>query len=298
MLVANELRKRFGDVTALDGCSLSARPGRVLGFLGANGAGKTTAMRAVFGLVELDDGSVTWEGEPIGPHQRVRFGYMPEERGLYPRMPVAEQLIYLARLHGLEDDAAEQATRRRLEDVGLVERAGDALQDLSHGNQQRVQLAAAVVHDPDLLVLDEPFSGLDPLGVESMERVLRREAERGVAIVFSSHQLDLVESLCEDVVIAHRGRDVLSGELDELREGSERRHVEVAFADGNGWRPERAVPGAELTGTAPGGRMSLSVPADLDPERVLEAAGEAGDVRAFVFQPPRLSELFQEAVSA
>jgi ABC-2 type transport system ATP-binding protein len=128
--------------------------------------------------------------------------------------------------------------------------------------------------------------------------VLRREAERGVAIVFSSHQLDLVESLCEDVVIVHRGRDVLSGELDELREGSERRHVEVAFADGNGWRPERAVPGAELTGTAPGGRMSLSVPADLDPERVLEAAGEAGDVRAFVFQPPRLSELFQEAVSA
>jgi ABC-2 type transport system ATP-binding protein len=297
MLVADTLRKRFGDVVALDGCSLSARRGRVLGFLGANGAGKTTAMRAIFGLVELDGGAVTWEGEPVGPDERVRFGYMPEERGLYPKMPVAEQLVYLARLHGLDDDTAEAAVHRRLEEVGLNDRAGDALQDLSHGNQQRVQLVAAVVHDPELLILDEPFSGLDPLGVEAMEGVLRREAQRGVAIVFSSHQLDLVESLCEDVAIVHRGRDVLSGELDELRERSERRHVEVAFVDGNGWRPERAVPGAELTGTAPGGRLSLSVPAEVEPERVLEAAGAAGDVRSFVFQPPRLSELFQEAVS-
>jgi ABC-2 type transport system ATP-binding protein len=263
--------------------------------LGPNGAGKTTAMRALFGLVALDAGSVSWDANPVGPEQRMRFGYMPEERGLYPRMPAGEQLEYLAQLHGVAPDAAARATRHRLEQVGLADRADDAVEALSHGNQQRVQLAATLTHDPDLLVLDEPFAGLDPLGVESMEAVLRHEAGCGAAIVFSSHQLDLVESLCDDVVIVHRGRDVVAGPLDHVRERSGRRHVEVAYSGADGWNPSRALPGAELTGGSPG-RLSLSIPAGIDPRHVLSVAAEAGAVSEFVFQPPRLSELFQEIV--
>jgi ABC-2 type transport system ATP-binding protein len=288
MLTATNLTKRFGAVVALDGCSLTAERGRVLGFLGANGAGKTTAMRAVFGLVRLDGGSVTWDGQPVGARERVRFGYMPEERGLYPRMPAGEQLAYLARLHGLEPDAAERAADRWLGELGLGERADAMLEELSHGNQQRVQLAAALVHDPELLLLDEPFAGLDPTGTEAMEEIVRREADDGKAVVFSSHQLDLVESLCDDVVIVHEGRDVLAGELDELRERSDQRHVEIGFAGEPPW---------SLGGEpAASGELKLTVPADADLGRLLHTALEAGEISRFTFQPPRLSELFREAV--
>jgi ABC-2 type transport system ATP-binding protein len=292
-LAATDLSKRFGDVVALDGCSLAAERGRVLGFLGANGAGKTTAMRAVFGLVRLDGGAVTWDGRAIGAAERNRFGYMPEERGLYPRMPVAEQLAYFAQMHGLEPAAAEQAAARWLDELGLGDRAGHPLEDLSHGNQQRVQLAAALVHDPELVLLDEPFSGLDPTGVESMERIVRHQADNGKAIVFSSHQLDLVESLCDDVAILHRGRDVLSGELGALRERSEHRHVVIGFANGTPWTV--AEPDVKRTAR---GDLLLTVSADADPERLLHAARQAGEVRRFEYQPPPLSELFREAVAA
>jgi ABC-2 type transport system ATP-binding protein len=281
-LTARDLRKRFGDVVALDGCSLTAERGRVLGFLGANGSGKTTTMRAVFGLVRLDGGTVTWDGRPVGAGERVRFGYMPEERGLYPRMPAGEQLAYLARLHGLEPHDAEAAAERWLEQLGLAERADAMLEELSHGNQQRVQLAAALVHDPELVLLDEPFAGLDPTGVEAMKQVVRVQADRGKAVVFSSHQLDLVESLCDDVVILHQGRDVLSGVLDDLRERSEQRHVEVEYVNGEPDAPRD---------------LKLTVPADADLGRLLHAALEVGEIRHFAYQPPRLSELFREAVA-
>ena len=162
MLEFDAATKRFGPVTALDGCTFAARPGRLTGFLGPNGAGKTTAMRAVFGLVELDAGAVRWRGAPISGAERARFGYMPEERGLYPRMRVRDQLVYLGRLCGGTSKAAGRVADRWLERLGLADRASDRLDALSHGNQQRVQLIAALVNEPDLLVLDEPFSGLDP----------------------------------------------------------------------------------------------------------------------------------------
>jgi ABC-2 type transport system ATP-binding protein len=201
MLEVRELTKRYGAVPALDGLSLTAREGRLLGFLGPNGAGKTTAMRSVLGLVRPDAGVISWRGRPITAEQRLRFGYMPEQRGLYPRMAAGAQLRYLARLHGLDRASADRAAHRWLEELGLGDRVGDAVAQLSHGNQQRVQLAAALVHDPHLLVLDEPFSGLDPLGVEAMSDVLRARAAAGATVLFSSHQLDLVEGLCDDVVI-------------------------------------------------------------------------------------------------
>ncbi|HXJ66151.1 MAG TPA: ATP-binding cassette domain-containing protein, partial [Actinomycetota bacterium] len=167
MLEIRDLFKHYGDVVALDGASFSVAPGRIVGFLGPNGAGKTTTMRTIFGLARPDRGEVRWRGRPVGPGERAHFGYMPEERGLYPKMQVGEQLSYFAKLSGMNGDAAKEATAGWLGRLGLGDRSGARLEELSHGNQQRIQLATALVHDPELAVLDEPFSGLDPLGVES-----------------------------------------------------------------------------------------------------------------------------------
>jgi ABC-2 type transport system ATP-binding protein len=225
MLSLRDIRKRFGPVQALDGCSFSVARGRMLGFLGPNGAGKTTSMRAVFGLVALDGGEVLWDGRPVGLEERLRFGYMPEERGLYPRMPVGEQLAYFGCLHGLDDEPARAAATRWLERLDLADRARAKVEELSHGNQQRVQLAAALVHGPELLVLDEPFAGLDPVAVRTLADVLRDEATRGAAVLFSSHQLELVEDICEEVAIVDHGRIVATGDVDTLRRASRRRRI-------------------------------------------------------------------------
>ena len=208
LLGFSHVNKRFGAVQALHDCSFSVERGRMLGFLGPNGAGKTTAMRAVFGLVELDSGQVLWNGQPIEAAERMQFGYMPEERGLYPRMRVGEQLAYFGRLHGLDDGASRAAAERWLERLDLADRADARLEELSHGNQQRAQLAAALLHEPDLLVLDEPFAGLDPIAVHTLAEVLRGEAARGAAVLFSSHQLELVEDICEGVAIIDHGHVV------------------------------------------------------------------------------------------
>src|SRR5215472_9344757 len=215
MLGFDGVTKRFGPLTALDQCTFTARPGRLTGFLGPNGAGKTTAMRTVFGLVELDAGTVRWQGRPVSAAERARFGYMPEERGLYPRMRVRDQLVYLGQLSGHRAKNVAGSVDSWLERLGLAERAADRLDTLSHGNQQRVQLIAALVNDPDLLVLDEPFSGLDPIAVTAMGELLSDLAAGGATVLFSSHQLDLVEDLCQDVVIIERGHIVLAGELDD-----------------------------------------------------------------------------------
>ena len=227
MLEIRDLAKRYGDVVALDGASFSVAPGRIVGFLGPNGAGKTTTMRTIFGLVRPDRGEVRWRGKLVGPNERTRFGYMPEERGLYPKMNVGEELIYFAELSGMNAGAAAEAAAAWLERLGLDDRAGARLEELSHGNQQRVQLAAALVHNPELVVLDEPFSGLDPLGVESLTEMLVQTAAIGVAVVFSSHQLDLVEDVCQDVVIIDHGKIALAGVVDELKAASPHRSLEV-----------------------------------------------------------------------
>ena len=211
MLSFVDVSKRFGAVQALADCSFSVARGRMLGFLGPNGAGKTTAMRAVFGLVRLDRGEVLWDGRPVGLAERLGFGYMPEERGLYPRMPVGDQLEYFGCLHGLGAAVARAAGSDWLERLGLADRADAKVEELSHGNQQRVQLAVALLHEPDLLVLDEPFAGLDPVAVHTLAEVLRGEASRGAAVLFSSHQLELVEDICEEVAIIDHGVIVATG---------------------------------------------------------------------------------------
>jgi ABC-2 type transport system ATP-binding protein len=296
MLEIRELTKRYGAVTALDGASFTAQPGRLLGFLGPNGAGKTTTMRCVFGLATPDAGEVRWDGRPIDADTRLRFGYMPEQRGLYPRMRVADQLVYFGRHHGLSTRDARQRAGAWLERFGLADRARARLEDLSHGNQQRVQLATALVHDPELLVLDEPFSGLDPLGVATMAEVIRERAAAGVGVVFSSHQLDLVEEVCEDVVIISRGRVVAAGAIDELKAASGRRHLDVEIAGAGATWPGDAAGGAVVERS--GDEVRLLVDDAVDLGELLASARAAGEVRRFSYGPPKLSELFMEAVEA
>ena len=295
MLEVIDLAKRYGPVVALDGASFTARPGRIVGFLGPNGAGKTTTMRCIFGLARPDRGEVRWKGQPVDRLARLRFGYMPEQRGLYPRMRVGEQLSYFAQQHGLSSGDANAAATRWLERMGLGDRAKSKLEELSHGNQQRVQLAVALAHDPELLVLDEPFSGLDPIGIETMTQVVNERAKAGVGVVFSSHQLDLVEDVCEDVVIIARGRIVAAGAIDELKARSGRRHLEVEVAGSDGtWLDGQG----ELTVLQRSGdRVKLLVRDDVDLDALLARARAAGEVRTFAYQPPKLSELFMEAVT-
>lgn len=287
--------KRFGPVVALDGCTFTAQPGRLTGFLGPNGAGKTTAMRAVFGLVELDAGNVLWRGSPITGQDRARFGYMPEERGLYPRMRVREQLMYLGQLCGRTSRDVDRVAGRWLNRLGLAERSAHRVDSLSHGNQQRVQLLAALVNEPDLLVLDEPFSGLDPIAMGAMADLLSELAVAGATVLVSSHQLDLVEDLCEDVVIIHHGRIVMAGELADLRAAVPDRFVDVQVRGRTpDWSRLAAVHIVDVTD----GRARLRVDSDADLDAVLAVARGSGDVVSFSYQPPTLSELFHRAVAA
>ncbi len=295
MLELDHLTKRYGAVTALDGLTFSVAPGQMFGFLGANGAGKTTAMRIVMGVAATDAGEVRWNGHGVTQDDRVRFGYMPEERGLYPKMQVREQLVYLARLHGLSTARAQANTDRWLATFELSQRADSKVEELSLGNQQRVQLAAALVHEPDLLVLDEAFSGLDPIAVDTLGKMLLEHAAAGATVLFSSHQLDLVEHLCDSVAIIDRGHLVMTGPLDDLRSSGRRRLV-VELGNGRtDWAD--GLPGAEVLERR-GGRVVLRLDDDVDTQRVLRSAESAGRVARFAVEQPRLSELFLEAVAA
>jgi ABC-2 type transport system ATP-binding protein len=289
------LSRRYGDVVALDGLTFTVPPGQVFGFLGPNGAGKTTAMRAIVGVAALDRGEVRWQGQPIGARARRRIGYMPEERGLYPGMRVLEQLEYLARLHSLPAGQARRSAGRWLERLGVGDKRQAKVEALSLGNQQRVQLAAALVHDPELLVLDEPFSGLDPVGVDAMSEVLAERAEAGVTMLFSSHQLDLVEHLCQAVAIIDHGRLVAEGGVEELsRSGQLRIAVRVAGDETGRWA--RGLDAVAAVDSVVKGTVTLSLAHRDDAQAVLDRARAAGPVEQFGFVRRKLSEVFRDAV--
>ena len=298
MLELSGLSKRFGSLQALDRLSLSLEAGEIVGFVGANGAGKSTTMRIVMGVLAADCGTVTWKGSPVDAATRRAIGYMPEERGLYPRMKVAEQLIYLARLHGLSASAAKAAADRWTERLGLEGRRGDEVQSLSLGNQQRVQLAAALVSDPELLILDEPFSGLDPVAVDVMSQVLLERAAAGVPTLFSSHQLDVVERLCDRVVIIRSGRLVADGTIPELQ-ATETPRWRVVVEQAAGSPPVQA---ASLNLPAPvvelddAGRLVITA-AGADEQALLSAAQRLGTVRELGPVRHRLTEIFREVLT-
>ena len=297
MLELRDVSRRYGDVVALDGVSFTVRPGRRCGASsGATGRARPRPCASSSGLAEPDGGEVRLDGAPIDDAARRRIGYMPEERGLYPKMRVTDQLEFFGRLSGMEAADARAAAARWVERLGVADRAGDRLDELSLGNQQRVQLAAALVHGPELLVLDEPFSGLDPVGVDVLSAVLQEEADRGAAIVFSSHQLELVEHLCDAVTILDRGKVVADGGIAELRRrhGGRRLRVVVDGRRRDGWaggaagRHRRPAPTATT--------VVLQLADGADTQAVLDAARAAGRVEAFTPQSPTLAELFREVV--
>ncbi|MEV4638493.1 ATP-binding cassette domain-containing protein [Actinoplanes sp. NPDC049548] len=290
-LTVDALSRSFGERQVLKDVTFSVAPGRMTGFVGANGAGKTTTMRIMLGVLAADDGRVTWRGEPLTREGRRRFGYMPEERGLYPKMTAADQVTYLGRLHGMTAADARRSTAALLDRLGLGERAGDRVEKLSLGNQQRVQIAAALVHDPEVLVLDEPFSGLDPLAVDVVVGVLRERAAAGAPVLFSSHQLDVVERLCDDLVIIADGTIRAAGSREQLRAA----HALPRFAievDGNpGWL--RDVPGVTLLDLGER-RAVFDLEPGTDDQEVLRAALARGPVRSFGAVAPSLTEIFRE----
>lgn len=293
-LEIDRVSKRYGDVVALKDMTFDVRAGELYGLVGSNGAGKTTAMRVVLGVLAADAGEVRWAGKPLTAEIRRRIGYMPEERGLYPKMAVGEQLIYLARLHGMSQRAAKASTLSWTERLGVANRLGDEVQKLSLGNQQRVQLAASLVPDPRILVLDEPFSGLDPVAVDDMSAVLREKADQGIPVVFSSHQLDLVERLCDRVGIVRNGQMVAVGSVKELRSGDETQLSVVVPGAPPGWAD--GLPGvtrAEYRDDATLVVLGRAV----DDQVILRAALAIGPVRQFAERRPSLAELFRDVVS-
>lgn len=288
------LSKSYGSLQALKNMSFTVNPGEVFGFVGSNGAGKTTTMRIILGVLASDGGEVLLGGTPIDLAIRREIGYMPEERGLYPRMKVADQLIYLAMLHGMDRETATDSMERWTERLGVASRRGDEVQKLSLGNQQRVQLAAALVHEPNLLVLDEPFSGLDPIAVDVMSGVLRERADQGVPVIFSSHQLDLMDRICDTVGIVRGGEMVESGSIASLRRSGRARWAIDAPDATNGWLD--AVPGVSVVSVT-GTRSVIELADGVDSQGVLRAALATGPVLEFAQVLPTLTDLFRDVVS-
>jgi ABC-2 type transport system ATP-binding protein len=294
VLEIDQVSKRYGDVVALDRLSFQVRPGELFGFVGSNGAGKTTTMRIVLGVLAPDAGEVRLSGQPMTLAIRRRIGYLPEERGLYPKMKVLDQLVYLAELHGMSTNDAYRSAENWIARLGLRDRRTDDVQRLSLGNAQRVQLAAALVHDPDVLVLDEPFSGLDPIAVDVLGRVLRERADAGVPVIFSSHQLELVERLCDRVGIIRSGQMVACGTVSELRAGSGVQLVVDAPDAPPGWAD--GLPGVEVLGVQ-NGQTRLLLAEGADDQAVLRAALATGPVRELRRHAPSLAELFRNVVT-
>lgn len=287
-----EVSKQFGSLKALDKVSFDITPGRLTGFVGGNGAGKTTTMRIILGVLASDGGDVYLDGTPITATNRRDFGYMPEERGLYPKMKVQEQLTYLARLHGLPKAAASRNADLLIERLGLTQRAHDPVEQLSLGNQQRAQVAASLVHEPRFLVLDEPFSGLDPMAVDVVLSVLEDTAARGVPVLLSSHQLDVVERLCDDIVIIAGGQIKASGEKEALRAQHSPPRYRLVASDVSA----ALHPGVRIVESHADSVVFDCSDAALVQE-IARTTVARGALREFTPIKPRLAEIFREVVT-
>ena len=274
-LIVDSISKRFGDVVALDDASFTVEPGRIFGLLGSNGAGKTTSMRIVLDILRADAGTVTWQGTENTKLPRKTWGYLPEERGLYPRMKVGEQLRFFSALYGIPDADARAVVDEWLERFRIPEYLDRKVEELSKGNQQKIQFMAAILHDPDVLIMDEPFTGLDPINVRLLKEAFLAMRDRGKTLIFSTHQMEQVEELCESIAIVDRGRVVVSGAVRDVKRAMGRQVVRLATdGDGNGVEWLSTLPGVTLTAERED-FVELRVPAEQDPATILRTATRA-----------------------
>lgn len=292
MLELHHISRSFAEHLVLDDISFTVPSGALTGFVGANGAGKTTTMRIIMGLLNANSGSITLNGQRLESDTRPNFGYMPEERGLYPKQPVIDQLIYLGQLHGLTRSGARKRSMELLARFGLDGRAKSKLESLSLGNQQRVQVTASLLHEPDVLILDEPFSGLDPIAVDAMSSILRDYAARGVPVLFSSHQLDLLDVLVDHLVIIQNGKILANSPADQLRRTQASRH-RLSLGSDTGWlRDEPGVSVIDISG--PDALVSFET--ETDAQRVLATALSRGPVAEFAVHRPSLADIYREII--
>ncbi|WP_181274361.1 ABC transporter ATP-binding protein [Brevibacterium oceani] len=295
MITLENINRSFGDKQVLHDLSFDIADGRMTGFVGSNGSGKTTTMRILLGVLAADSGRITVDGTAITPAHRSAIGYMPEERGLYPKMPIIDQLVYLARFHGLSRQTAKKRGLELLEELDLKGEPTDTLESVNLGNQQKVQIAAALIHDPEALVLDEPFSGLDPTAVERTLAVLTSFAASGAPVLFSSHQLDLVERLVDDVVIINDGRLIAAGTTDELRRERSSPEWTLQTDADMGW--VREVPDITVI-EFDGNWVRFAAPDSTTAEAVLRKALDVSSVSSFAPHIVPLNRLFQEVTQS
>ena len=296
-LVVDSITKRFGAVVALDGCSFSVEPGKIFGLLGANGAGKTTSMRIVLDILRPDSGSVSWQGRANTDLPRSTWGYLPEERGLYLRMRVIDVLTFFAALYGVPERDATRDVEDWLDRFRIPEYRDRRVEELSKGNQQKIQFIAAILHDPEVLIMDEPFSGLDPINVQLLKEAFFEMRDRGKTLIFSTHQMETVEELCESIAIIDRGRVVVAGSVRDVKHAMGRQVVRLSTdGDGNGSAWLERMEGVKITNHRQD-FVELQVPAGTDPETILRAAIERGErVTRFEIADPSLEEVFIEHV--
>jgi len=295
-LEIDRVTKRFGGVTALDGIEFAVPRGAIFGFLGANGAGKTTTMRICLGILEPDAGEVRWNGTPSPDLPRRTWGYLPEERGLYARLPVLDQLVYFATLYGASPERARRDAVHWLTRFRIPEYADRRAEELSKGNQQKVQFIAAILHEPDVLLMDEPFTGLDPVNLALLREAFLELRDAGRTVVFSTHQMELAEAMCESVAIVDHGRVVAGGTIRDLKRASGRRLIRIGLGGGavDGWLA--ALDGVVVTRRAVD-ETELELTNGIEPHAVLAAALAGGArVTHFELAEPSLEALFIDVV--
>lgn len=295
MITLENINRSFGDKQVLHDLSFDISDGRMTGFVGSNGSGKTTTMRIILGVLAADSGRILIDGTPITAGHRSAIGYMPEERGLYPKMPIIDQLVYLARFHGLTRQAAKKRGLELLDQLDLKGEPTDTLESVSLGNQQKVQIAAALIHDPQALILDEPFSGLDPVAVDRTLNVLTSFAASGAPVLFSSHQLDLVERLVDDLIIINDGRLVAAGTTSELRRQRSLPEWTLQTDSDLGW--VRGLPDISVV-ELDGNWARFTAPNADAAEAVLRQALTVSSVRSFGPHDVALNRLFQEVTQS
>lgn len=292
MLEVSNLRKSFGETVAVDGLSFTIEPGEIMGLIGQNGAGKTTTFRLILNLLVANAGQTLWNGESIGEGLLDNIGYLPEERGLDEKLTVEQQLLYLGQLNGMTKREVTESIDIWMERFQVKGDRKDKISSLSKGNQQKVQLIATLMHEPDLIILDEPFSGLDPVNAELLEDGIRRAAKRGASIIFSSHNMANVESLCQSVVMLKNGRQVLGGTIDEVKSLFERLkiYLEAPIATAE----LEAISGVQSVEQLDARHRLIHIEQEAVGRDVFEAAHQSGTVYQFSQQAPTLEEIFKE----